>query len=1673
MCSLSSGELNCAIEITHIINPHLFWFEYKNIKLTNAGEIEDALKKYAKENGDTKSADKSNGRYRCEPVVAVFSCSMKKWIRANVEATDEPLKPNEIILWAMDYGYPIKSTLDLVLILDIKLKKICYTTPSNVVKGGIYQIMPATKTMSKDGKQLRILHSDKWDQIAIEHLVNMKSHTAMSMYFDKKFETNNHALGTLYLKYNQVGRVNQKSVADILLKMELATALSPEKFEKQIVGSGTIKISRWLDNNGDLNCMDNIEKKSDQSRAGSSADLQHVAEVPSPEVKVFDQHKLIRKFSRIQIMETAENQSRSSGRSSKSQTEASRTQSELEESEPVATTSGRAALKERLKKVQETQTTSPKPRENTAQSNALASESARLLQTVEPGLVSKIKSTPIFIRNNDEEPLETVKQANFTDAVHRGLKKMNYQETYVSQGYAWPNLLRGNSLVLVNSQNSGKTMAYLPALCSLVHRKLDEAKKSKTDQKKSGLGMGVTAIIVCLSSGVQKIVEDCRQILQMREFECHVIEGIGKHHATNVTIKLYNGSNILVTTAPCLTELLKKQKHVINNEKLKCIAFENLDCIMEKHPEMCADIIKDLCLRKSYKGDVRQFIVTSRTWNKNLSNFLKEDYIADSVLIIGNYLEASFSAGVTLNFRLCLNHLKLDQLNNHIQSMKVQTERTMIVCNEMADAEQVAEYLDKKQIPNLVIKEFHSKYAISRTKAFWDKIEGVLICTDEHLATTQIRNVQHIIHFSVHREKYQPFLNRFSSLLDFIADEKNAKKATSTLFIDDHNFKQLPKMVSLLTRDRQNVPKELLELSQQARALNRMEKAEKQRYHSICNSLFMHGNIEHQATCQYRHLILPSDILIGDKNDIKNGLRFNVLKVISPTEYIVQPISHADAIDNIGRYGEWQTFNKSNEFDQFNSELQLHYKNMTNQKMLHTFELGKSCVISIREIFYRAEIMQIIEKRNLAGSDKYQVRLIDNGDIELMHASELYTLEKEFKSMPRQAYHLHLTSIIPADKEDDWDPRVCENIRNHINKTIAEGSDLIFEGNVVFTLRNTIVVDIMRLIDLKDIIVKFYVKRYLMNVLKQGESSKASMKKVVEMVKAEGVKIKPKIRGNAVAETNAVVSPNVSAANINNESISSYVEPESPGCSFDDLASETTSQGDCDEKWVSPWKIQHKNVHISQFDFPSCFYVVHSSKELDEMYKAINKHVEENIITSLDDSMEEPDVYKYCLVRIDDDFNRAKVLEVLCGNDGIMIKVFLVDVGLIKVVNMDQVYDIPDNLIQMQPFQAIWCNLVGIKSNEMKDDGTIYWSEERIDEIYNTIDQYGANLILHTVSSNKFAKTYVADTKITCHDVVLLAVNDAEQININEMLVEQKLAEFDPETKHQLENVPDVTGKDNDSDNENWDNDFDPNNSWEMVYNTPPKSTETSCEMDSFDFESLDKYLNEDDSQLDEFLIALNLKEPSTTEVNEAVAGRGDTGYVSEETNDNVSESFNDEKSEDAVKYSIDDNHHQLEYIYKRPRIYWFQSDEYIVLKISAHDGVKYNLEITCDQLIYSTTENEVKTVAIIRFFGCIDQEQTEHNVRGLNVMIRLHKSCPVKWSRLRSTTEKCNWIIQNVEAFKDEDFYSQARNTFAKVERNVESDEEENEEIKAKSNPFEEDDRSFDEAISDDVSTQ
>lgn len=100
------------------------------------------------------------------------------------------------------------------------------------------------------------------------------------------------------------------------------------------------------------------------------------------------------------------------------------------------------------------------------------------------------------------------------------------------------------------------------------------------------------------------------------------------------------------------------------------------------------------------------------------------------------------------------------------------------------------------------------------------------------------------------------------------------------------------------------------------------------------------------------------------------------------------------------------------------------------------------------------------------------------------------------------------------------------------------------------------------------------------------------------------------------------------------------------------------------------------------------------------------------------------------------------------------------------------------------------------------------------------INEYDGEYYLHTVSSDKKAEAPYA-LEFPRYDIVLLAVHDNQQVNINELIVTNGLAAYDDETKEKLENIPCIVDEDDDGifEGNNADEDWESsaNSSFEMI----------------------------------------------------------------------------------------------------------------------------------------------------------------------------------------------------------------------------------------------------------------
>lgn len=64
-------------------------------------------------------------------------------------------------------------------------------------------------------------------------------------------------------------------------------------------------------------------------------------------------------------------------------------------------------------------------------------------------------------RKKRAERIDSLTKANFSESVHRAMSELRLQSVYPTQSVAWPHILRGNSMVLIDETDSGKFNRYL------------------------------------------------------------------------------------------------------------------------------------------------------------------------------------------------------------------------------------------------------------------------------------------------------------------------------------------------------------------------------------------------------------------------------------------------------------------------------------------------------------------------------------------------------------------------------------------------------------------------------------------------------------------------------------------------------------------------------------------------------------------------------------------------------------------------------------------------------------------------------------------------------------------------------------------------------------------------------------------------------------------------------------------------------------------------------------------------------------------------------------------------------------------------------------------------------------------------------------------------------------
>lgn len=124
--------------------------------------------------------------------------------------------------------------------------------------------------------------------------------------------------------------------------------------------------------------------------------------------------------------------------------------------------------------------------------------------------------------------------------------------------------------------------------------------------------------------------------------------------------------------------------------------------------------------------------------------------------------------------------------------------------------------------------------------------------------------------------------------------------------------------------------------------------------------------------------------------------------------------------------------------------------------------------------------------------------------------------------------------------------------------------------------------------------------------------------------------------------------------------------------------------------------------------------------------------------------------------------------------------VFFVDFGQRLSIPITELHILPAHLLEIAPFQAVLCQLVGVKPAENNAE----WSETACDRIFDDVLNVAVHVYVRCVQRLPSSSRY---TDADAFSVVAIDTGGEIDVNLNQRIIDLGLAAVDDETKHLLD----------------------------------------------------------------------------------------------------------------------------------------------------------------------------------------------------------------------------------------------------------------------------------------------
>lgn len=434
-------------------------------------------------------------------------------------------------------------------------------------------------------------------------------------------------------------------------------------------------------------------------------------------------------------------------------------------------------------------------------------------------------------------------------------------------------------------------------------------------------------------------------------------------------------------------------------------------------------------------------------------------------------------------------------------------------------------------------------------------------------------------------------------------------------------------------------------------------------------------------------------------------------------------------------------------------------------------------------------------------------------------------------------------------------------------------------------------------------------------------------------------------------------------------------------------------------------------------------------KKIDQLHEFLNERmsIQENVKV-----IENPTPGDNCLIKLDDEYVRGRIIKLEEDDEGKYASIFICDFGRIESYEIDEVFETSNEIVEFMSYTAIMGSFSGILENDGDDIGDKIWNmiqkSLKRGEVYAKVMRLKENL-------DWLPGIYY-------YELVLAVQDENDKITIlNQEFVKKGYAKWMKDNK--VANLSsDVFSKELLSNTEEIEEVRD--ESWEEFVGTHKKTevvplaseTSTTSDIESLAklssglFGDKEREMDFDDEEMIQMMKMFKLEQyiPIYKKSKEKQESKVPKPLLaiqapSSSTNDDSSSCLSSEEKPINNPTTCD----LLIHTTHQPEVLWQQNDFLVILKIHVSDNQDYHLEIRKNTMIFvNFLPNEETQILVINFFGLIDVTRVSYQIRGLNLLIRLPKRfAGIFWSRLTKEDEKFSHIKYNLETMTslDEEF--------------------------------------------------